>query len=159
MRTARDGGDAFVFFNPNAKEFVPTRAVRKHHHNRERCVCSLGSGEAGHRVGTHARQEGRQCRRRQGRLRPVNGNQGAYRATKQRVPTCAMERKKKQKKRKRRRGRASRRLARKLAREARKRQKETLVAEATYNGRTLAQKGKNGYGHDERVLAKVQHLG
>ena len=63
------------------------------------------------------------------------------------------------KKGKRRRGRASRRLAKKAAREARKRQKETLVAVATYNARTLAVKGKNGYGYDERVLAKGQQRG
>ena len=30
---------------------------------------------------------------------------------------------------------------------------------ATYNVRTLAVKGKNGYGHDERVLAKGRQLG
>ena len=41
-----------------------------------------------------------------------------------------------------------------VARKARKRQKEVLVAVATYNVRTLAVKGKNAYGHDERVLAK-----
>ena len=35
-----------------------------------------------HRVGTHARQGGRGCRRWLGRLHPVDGNQGAYRARK-----------------------------------------------------------------------------
>ena len=30
---------------------------------------------------------------------------------------------------------------------------------ATYNVRTLAAKGKSGYGHDERVVAKDQQLG
>ena len=46
-------------FNSNAKEFVPTRAVRKHYHSRERYVRSLGRGEVDHRMGTHAREEGR----------------------------------------------------------------------------------------------------
>ena len=146
-----------LFLNPYAKEFIP-EVKRVHHHSRERYVGSLGSGEAGHSVGTQARQEGWECRRWLGRLHPVNGNQGTYRATKRRA-AFVMERKKKQKKQKRRRGRASRRLAKKTAREARKRQKEALVAVATYNVRTLAVKGKNGYGHDERVLAKCQQLG
>lgn len=146
-------------FNPNAKEFIPLRATREYHHSRERNVCSLGSGEAGHRVGTHTRQEGRECRRWLGWLHPVNGNQGANRTRTERRASLAIERKKLQKKKKRRRGRASRRLARKSAREARTRQKEALVAVATYNVRTLAVKGKNGYGHDERILTKVQQLG
>lgn len=55
---------------------------------------------------------------------------------------------------KRRRVRAACRSAKKAAREALKRQKEALVVVATYNLRTLALKGKNGCGHDERVLAK-----
>ena len=37
---------------------------------------SLGIGEADYRVGTHARQEGWECRRWLGRLHPANGNQG-----------------------------------------------------------------------------------
>ena len=41
----------------------------------------------------------------------------------------------------------TRRLARVAAREARARQREALVVVATYNVRTLAVKGKNGYGH------------
>ena len=50
-------------------------------------------------------------------------------------------------------------MAKQAAREARKRQKEALVAAATYKLRTLAVKGNNGYGHGERVLAKGQQLG
>ena len=74
-----------------------------------------------------------------------------------RVPDYETERhirhrKKPLKKQKRRRGRASRRLVKKAVREARKRQKEALVAVATYNVRTLFVKGNNGHGHDERVL-------
>ena len=80
-------------FKLNAKEFIPGKARRQHHHSRKRYVGSLGSGEAGHRVGTHARQEGRECRRWLGRLHPVNGKQGAYRATKQRE-AFALEREK-----------------------------------------------------------------
>ena len=44
-------------------------------------------------------------------------------------------------------------------RESIARQKEALAAVATYTVRTLAVKGNNGYGHDERVLAKGQQLG
>ena len=33
------------------------------------------------------------------------------------------------------------------------------MAVTTYNVRTLAVKGKNGYGHDGRVLAKGRQLG
>ena len=54
---------------------------------------------------------------------------------------------------------ASRRLAKHAACEARKRQKEALVAAGTYNVLTLTVEGKNGYGHDKRVLAKDQQLG
>lgn len=51
---------------------------------------------------------------------------------------------------KRRRGRASRRLAKESAPYYRKRQKEALVAVATYNVGTLAVEGKHGYGHNSR---------
>ena len=109
--------------NPN--KFILRKARRKPL-SRERYVGSLGSGEAGHRVGTHARQEGHECRCQLGRLHPVNRNQGAYRAT-QLGATFVQERKNKQKKHERRRGRASRRLAKEAAREAHNRQKETLL--------------------------------
>ena len=46
-----------MYFNPNAKDFLPGKARREHHHSRERCLGSPGSGEAGYRVGTHARQD------------------------------------------------------------------------------------------------------
>ena len=86
-------------FNPNAKEFIPPRATtREYRHSGERDVRSLGSGEAGHRVRTHARQEGRECRHWLGQLHPVNRNQGVYRATKQRGAGFAIGRKKKEKK-------------------------------------------------------------
>ena len=52
-----------------------------------------------------------------------------------------------------------RRLVRKAARTTRARQKEAIVVVATYNVRTLAVKGTNGYGHDECVLAKARQLG
>ena len=50
-------------------------------------------------------------------------------------------------------------MARVAEREAQARQKEALVAVATYNVHTLAVKGKNGYGHAECVLAKARQLG
>ena len=53
-------------------------------------------------------------------------------------------------------GRTKRRLARCAAREARARPKEALLVVATYNVRTLAVKGRNGYGHAECVLAKAR---
>ena len=46
--------------NPDEKEFIP-EAGRLHHHSRERYMGSRGSGEAGHSVGMHARQEGWEC--------------------------------------------------------------------------------------------------
>ena len=52
---------------------------------------------------------------------------------------------------KRQRGRTTCPLARVAAREAPARQKEALVAVATYKVRILAVKGKNGYGHAECV--------
>ena len=93
-----------------------------------------------------------------GRLNPAIGNQGMYRARKRRA-YIAIEGRIRKKRQKRRRGRTTRRLARVAAREARARQKEALVAVATYNVRTLAVKGKNGYGHPECVLAKAPQLG
>ena len=59
---------------------------------------------------------------------------------------------------KRRRGRAKRRLARKAARVARARQKGRLVRVATYNVRTLAVKGANGYGRDYSILYEAARL-
>ena len=49
-------------FNSNSKELVPRKASRKHHHSGERSVGSLWGGEVGHRVGMHARAEGREGR-------------------------------------------------------------------------------------------------
>lgn len=97
---------------------------------------SLVSGEAGHRVGTHARQEGWEYRIRMGRLHPVTENQGVYRTTKRRA-TFVIERKTKHNEQTRARGRASRRSAEKTPHEARNRNK-ALVSVATYNVRTLA---------------------
>ena len=76
-------------------------------------------------------------------------NQDKHRADKfsQRVRT-AIEKKKKSGRKKRRRGRAKRTRARKAARVTRARQKDRLVRVATYNVRTLAAKGANGYGRD-----------
>lgn len=52
-----------------------------------------------------------------------------------------------------------RRMPKKAAREARARQKEALVVVTTYIVRTLAVKGKDGYGYDKCVLAKGQEFG
>ena len=106
----------------------------------------------------HTRQEGWECRHFLGRLHPAN-DEGVYRTTKRAV-TFDIEKKTKLKKKERRQeGGDSRRLAKIAAREARTRQKEALVAVATYIMRTLAVRGKNGYGHDESVLAKGRQLG
>ena len=51
------------------------------------------------------------------------------------------------------------RLAKFAAREARASKKAALVTVATYNGRTLAVKGRNGYEHAECVLVKSRQLG
>ena len=63
---------------------MPTRSRREHHSRERYYACSLESGEAGHRVGTHARQEGRE------RWHPPNQRKPRrvlllYRATKQRA--------------------------------------------------------------------------
>ena len=146
-------------FNPDAEEFIP-KAEEEHRHSGERYGYSVERGEAGHCVGKQTpRQRGRECPGcgGLGRLNPAIGNQGMYRARKRRA-YIAIEGSTK-KVQKRRRGRTTRRLARVAAREARARQKEALVAVATYNERTLAVKGKNGYGHAECVLVKARQLG
>ena len=71
----------------------------------------------------------------------------------------AIEGRVRKKRQKGRRGQTTRRLARVSAREARARQKEALVAVATYNVGTLAVKGKNGYRQAECVLVKARQLG
>lgn len=43
----------------HAKEFVARRVGWVHHNSGEHYVCSLGSGEADHRVDTRSRQDGR----------------------------------------------------------------------------------------------------
>ena len=86
-------------------------------------------------------------------------NQDKHRADKfsQRVRT-AIKQKQKRGRKKRRRGRAKRRRARKEAHVARTRQKGRLVRAATYNVRTLAVKGANGYGRDFSVLYEAARL-
>ena len=59
---------------------------------------------------------------------------------------------------KRGRNRAKRRRARKAAHVARARQKGRLVRVATYNVRTLAGRGANGYGRDFSVLYEAARL-
>ena len=144
-------------FNPDAEEFVPK--AEEHRHSGERDGCSLGRGEAGHHVGKQApRQRGRERWDWDGlgRLNPAIRNEGMHRAKNQRA--YIVKEKIRKKRRKRRRGRTERRLARFAAREARARQKEALGVVATYNVRTLAVKGRYGYGHAECVLAKVRQL-
>ena len=150
------------FFNPYAEEFVPT-AEEEHRHSGERIGYSMGRGEAGHCVGKQTpRQRGRECRGWDGlgRLNPAIGNEGTHRAREQRA-YIVIQGKIRRKRQKRRRGRTTRRLAKFAAREARARQKAALVTVATYNNnmRTLAVKGRNGYGHAECVLAKARQLG
>ena len=49
-------------------------------------------------------------------------------------------------------------MVRKPARETRSNQRDEHVVVATYNVRALAVEGRDGYGRDECVLAKVQQL-
>ena len=141
--------------NPNAMVFVP-RTPRPHHrgkHTRDRVM----SRETGPGVSKHTgRQGGGRRRGWLGQLHPVNRKQGTDRA----IDKISRIAKKKRKARKRRRrGRVVRRLLRKEARTSRARRKGDVVVVATYNVRTLAVKGSNGYGHDECVLAKARQLG
>lgn len=74
--------------NLNAKKFIGVRATREYHHSKERHVCTP---QVDQRVGTNAQQEGWECRRCLGRPNLVNGNQGTYRANKQRGARSAKE--------------------------------------------------------------------
>ena len=87
-------------------------------------------------------------------------NEDKHRADKfsQRVRTAIKQKQKKRGRKKRRKGRAKRRRARKAAHVARTRQKGRLVRVATYNVRTLAVKGANGYGRDFSVLYEAARL-
>ena len=71
----------------DAKELIPEVAQAQVGASPQQIALhgSLGSLEAGHRVGTHARQEGWKCRRWLGRLHLVNGNQGAFWANQQKT--------------------------------------------------------------------------
>ena len=73
-----------LLFNPNIGRLVFTVEV-EHSHTREIYVGSLVSGEAGHRVGTHARLEGRKYWRWLRRLHLVNKTRRACRAMTQSV--------------------------------------------------------------------------
>ena len=140
-------------FNPDAEEFIP-KAEEEHRHSGERYGYSVERGEAGHIVGKQTpRQRGRECRGwgELGRLNPAIGNRSMYRARKWRA-YIAIEGRIRKERQKRRRGRTTRLLARVAEREAQARQKEALVAVATYDVRTLAVKGKNGYGHVKGCL-------
>ena len=94
-----------------------------------------------------------------GRLNlPVNEDKHRADKFSQRVRTAIRQKQKKRGRKKMRRGRAKRRRARKAAHVARTRQKDRLVRVATYNVRTLAVKGANGYGRDFSVLYEAARL-
>lgn len=136
--------------------FVP-RTPRPHHSGK-RTGDSMVSRETGPAVSKHqGRQEGRGSRGWLGRLHLANRNQGMHRVID--IISRIAEKRKKKAKKIRRRGRVVRRLVKKEARTTRARQKEALVVVATYNVRTLAVRGANGYGRDECVMAKARQLG
>ena len=94
-----------------------------------------------------------------GRLNlPVNEDKHRADKFSQRVRIAIKQKQKKRGRKKRRGGRAKRRRARKAAHVARTRQKGRLVRVATYNVRTLAVKGANGYGRDFSVLYEAARL-
>ena len=129
-------------FNPDAEESMP-KVEEEHRHSGERYGYSVEREESGHSVGNETpRQRGRECRGWGGLgwLNPAIGNQGMLRFRKQRA-YIAIEgkiRKKRQKD-----GGVGPRVGWQgvATREARARQREALVAVATYNVRTLAVKG------------------
>ena len=144
--------------NPNAPAWTPG-------------LCSSGvrsgdspdrNGRAAHCVGMHHKREEGVESDGVGRLNlPVN--QDKHRADKfsQRVRTAIKQKQKKRGRKKRRRGRAKRRRARKAAHVARTRQKGRLVRVATYNVRTLAVKGANGWARLQRLVrgSETRHFG
>ena len=141
--------------NPNAPAWTPG-------------LCSSGerSGDSPDRNGRAAQCAGMHHKREEGVESDGVGwlnlpaNQDKHRADKfsQRVRTAIKQKQKKGGRKKRRRGRAKRRRARKAAQVARTRQKGRLVRVATYNVRTLAVKGANGYGRDFSVLYEAARL-
>ena len=130
-------------------------------------LCSSGerSGDSPDRNGRAAHCVGMHHRREEGVESDGVGwlilvvNQDKHRTDKfsQRVRTT-IEQTQKSRKKKRRRGRAKLRRARKAAHVARTRQKGRLVRVATYNVRTLAVKGANGYRRGFSVLYKAARL-
>ena len=141
--------------NPNAPAWTPGL-----------CSSGEGSGDSSDRNGRAAHCVGMHYKREEGvesdGVRRLNlpVNQDKHRADKfsQRVRTAIKQKPKKRGRKKRRRGRAKRRRARKAAHLARTRQKGRLVRVATYNVRTLAVKGANGYGRDFSVLYEAARL-
>ena len=141
--------------NPNAPAWTPG-------------LCSSGersgdspdrNGRAAHCVGMHHRREEGVESDGVGRLNlPVNEDKHRADKFSQRVRTAIKQKQKKRGRKKRRKGRAKRRRARKAAHVARTRQKGRLVRVATYNVRTLAVKGVNGYGRDFSVLYEAARL-
>ena len=141
--------------NPNAPAWTPG-------------LCSSGersgdspdrNGGAAHCVGMHHRREEGVESDGVGRLNlPVNEDKHRADKFSQRVRTAIKQKQEKRGRKKKRRGRAKRRRARKAAHVARTRQKGRLVRVATYNVRTLAVKGANGYGRDFSVLYEAARL-
>ena len=164
-----------ICFDPNAKEFVSTRAAREHPHIRESATRAAGGVErvTGHPprgwVYAHARAvRTRECWRWLRRLHPADGVQSACRSheqtneqTNERPNKRTNQQTDEHTKTKEEEGASlSSAAARKLARKRLPRGSRThsLVAVGrvtTYNVRTLAAKGKNRNGHAERVPAKV----
>ena len=142
--------------NPNAPAWTPGLCS-----SRERSGDSPDrNGRAAYCVGMHhKREEGVESNGVGWLNLPVNQD-NKHRTDKlsQRVRTAIKQKQAKMRQAKRGRGRAKRRRARKAAQVARTRQKGRLVRVATYNVRTLAVKGANGYGRDFSVLYEAARL-
>ncbi|CAB1106171.1 unnamed protein product [Ectocarpus sp. CCAP 1310/34] len=138
--------------DPDAPAWTPGLCSSREH--------GEGGGVAARRGGMPQREERRESRdggsHRSGTRRQPYGKQGKNLGNYYRVnPSVRKKNVKKQKKRGRwriMRGRAARRLATRAALAARKRQQGQLLRVATWNVRTLAVNGANGYGRAYSVL-------
>ena len=112
-----------------------------------------------HYVGTHKNSEEGEESDRAGKLNlPVKKDEHRANKLSRKVHNAILKKTVKKRRKKRRRGRAKRRLARKAARIARARRRSQLVKVATYNVRTLAVKGANGWGRAYSVLHEAARL-
>ena len=144
--------------NPYAPAWTPGPCSSREH--------GEGGGVTARRVGTHQREEeSRAGGPSRGWKKSLDGNIGKHRENICNTPRVRKAIKRKQikirgrRRRRRRRGRAKRRLAKKTAHVARQRQQRRRFMVATWNVRTMAVNGANGYGRAFSLLDEVKSHG